>query len=81
MALYRLTNRKFSREWRRSKNYREHEITWLAKKRGLQTRSRNRTLEVFDPKTKRVVANFVEVREAEAKPVNERNQLFVALKG
>jgi hypothetical protein len=79
MADYRLINRGFSREWRRSKKYRNHEIKWLAKRRGLEVRSRNRALEVFDPKTGKTVVSFKEIGEP-AMPVSERSQMFAALK-
>jgi hypothetical protein len=58
MAVYRLINRTFSREWRRSKNYSDHEIKWLARRRGLETRRHNQALEVFDPKTEKTVVSF-----------------------
>jgi len=80
MAVYRLTNRAFSRLWRRSKNYREHEIRWLARKRRLETRDRNRAIEVYDPKTNKVVANFREVPETESVHVNDRTRMFAALR-
>lgn len=58
MAVYRLTDRTFSRAWRRSKNYREHEIKWLARKRGLLVRSDKNVLTVYAPKTGATVAHF-----------------------
>jgi hypothetical protein len=79
MADYRLINRGFSREWRRSKKYRNHEIKWLAKKRGLEVRTRNRVLEVIDPKTGKTVVSFKEIGEAEI-IVSERSRAFAALK-
>lgn len=79
MAVYRLTNRAFSREWRRSKNYREHEIRWLARKRGLETKEHKGALQVIDAKGK-VIANFQEVIEREPPQVSERSRLFAALR-
>ncbi len=82
MAVYRLINRTFSREWRRSKDYRDHEIKWLAKKRGLAVRNRNRAVEVFDPKRPRhVVVAFKEVDESMPLVVDERIRMFAALRG
>lgn len=82
MAVYRIIGREFSREWRRSKVYREHEIRWLARKRGLDTRSHNRALEVFSPKTGKTVVSFKEVSEREpVHEVSERTKLFAALRG
>jgi len=80
MAVYRLTNREFSRLWRRSKNYREHEIRYLARKRGLETRDRRGVIQVYDPKTNKVVANFQEVAQNESVIGNERSRMFAALK-
>lgn len=80
MAVYRLINRGFSRQWRRSKNYRDHEIKWLAQRRGLATRSHNRALEVFNPKTGKTVVSFKEIVEEAPREVSERNRLYAALK-
>ncbi len=65
MADYRLTNRAFSRQWRRSKNYREHEIHWLARRRGLKVIERRGNLELISPKTKKVEATFQKQRESD----------------
>lgn len=81
MAVYRLINRGFSREWRRSKNYRDHEIRWLARRRGLETRSHNRALEVFDPKTGKTVVSFKEIAEEARPEVSERSRTLAALRG
>lgn len=81
MADYRLTNRTFSRIWRRSKNYRDHEIQWLARRRGLAVRERKGAIEVYDPKTNKAVANFQQVSEAENSRISERTQTLAALKG
>lgn len=81
MADYRLTNRTFSRVWRRSKNYRDHEIRWLARKRGLAVRERKQAIEVYDPKTNKTVANFQQVPEAESQRISERTRTLAALKG
>lgn len=80
MAEYRLTNRQFSRLWRRSKKYREHEIRWLARKRGMEVTELRGGLQVVDPKTKKVVANFQKLAEASDIPVRERASVFAALK-
>lgn len=80
MADYRLTNRTFSRVWRRSKNYRDHEIRWLARKRGLAVRDRSGAIEVYDPKTNKTVANFQQVPDAAASRPSERSQALAALK-
>ena len=79
MADYRLTNRTFSRVWRRSKNYRDHEIRWLARKRGLAVRERNRGIEVYDPKTGKNVAVF-QLAEASVARISERSRTMAALK-
>ena len=63
MAFYRLIDRAFSRLWRRSKNYREHEIRWLARRRGLEVIERKGELQVINAKTKKVVADFHKERE------------------
>lgn len=55
---YRLVDRFFSRLWRRSKRYSEHELRWLAKKRGLALRLKGDMLEVCHPASKEVVATF-----------------------
>lgn len=80
MAVYRLINRGFSREWRRSKNYRDHEIRWLARRRGMETRSRNRALEVFNPKTGKTVVSFKEIAEEAPPEVSERTRSLAALR-
>lgn len=79
MAVYRLINRGFSRQWRRSKDYREHEIRWLARRRGLEMRSHNRALEVFNPKTGKTVVSF-KIAEEAPREVSERSRLYAALK-
>lgn len=55
---YRLTDRFFSRLWRRNKRYSEHELRWLARKRGLILRLKGDVLEVVHPGTKQVMAHF-----------------------
>jgi hypothetical protein len=55
---YRLTNREFSRVWRRSKRYSDHEIKWLARKRGFSVRYQETDLQVYDTKSGKTVANF-----------------------
>lgn len=62
MAVYRLINRSFSRAWRRSKDYSDHEIRWLAKRRGLLFRERAGVVEVKD-RAGKLVAKFQEVKE------------------
>jgi len=81
MADYRLTDRKFSRQWRRSKVYTEREIRRLAKKRGLEFFVRKGSIHVTDPKTKQTVANFQAVAAVgEAAPDNERTRTLAALR-
>lgn len=77
--VYRLTDRTFSRLWRRSKDYSERELRWLARKRGLKTAVHKGTLQVLDLKDK-VVANFQQVNEpvAESAP-DERLKAYAAL--
>jgi hypothetical protein len=80
MAVYRLTDRKFSRLWRRSKDYSDHEIRYLARKRGLEISAHKQVIQVLDPKSKKVVANFQEVAQAlEADNRSERSRLLGAL--
>ena len=55
---YRLTNREFSRVWRRSKRYSDHELKWLCRRRGLALRREGEDLKAIDPKTNKVVARF-----------------------
>jgi len=80
MAVYRLNNRSFSRVWRRNKDYSDHEIRWLAKKRGLEFRENKTTIELVN-RNNQVVAAFQEVpAQMEAAPVNEKTRLLAALK-
>jgi len=55
---YRLTNREFSRVWRRSKRYSDHELKWLCRRRGLALRRDGEDLKAVDAKTNKVVARF-----------------------
>ena len=55
---YQLIDRMFSRLWRRNKRYSERELRWLAKKRGLSTRLKRDTLEVFNPASQQVIVRF-----------------------
>jgi hypothetical protein len=64
---YRLTNREFSRLWRRSKAYSAHEIKWLARRRGFSVRSQGTNMQVIDPASEKVVANFEFVKSREEK--------------
>jgi len=80
MAVYRLTDRIFSRQWRRNKDYAEREIRRLARRRGLLMNIRKQTVQVLDPKTHKVVANFQEVPVGEAPAVSERLRNLAALK-
>jgi hypothetical protein len=80
MADYRLTDRKFSRLWRRSKDYSDHEIRWLARRRGLTMSVHKQTLQVIHPKTKKVIANFKEIPKTEAFIGDEKTRLFAALR-
>jgi len=66
---YRLTNREFSRVWRRSKAYSDHEIKWLARKRGFSVRYQGTSLQVIEPATEKVVANFDFVKTREEKRI------------
>lgn len=80
MADYRLTNHAFSRQWRRSKTYSEREIKWLARKRRLEFKTQRHTVQVLDPKSKKVVASFQLVPEPEAVKIDERTRNFAALR-
>jgi len=80
MAVYRLTDRKFSRLWRRNKKYSDVEIRYLARKRGLESDARKGVITVTDPKNKKVVATFQQVAEAGVAAVSERTSLFAALR-
>jgi len=55
---YRLTDRFFSRFWRRTKRYSEKELRWQAKKHGLTLRLKGDTIELAHPATRQVVAHF-----------------------
>lgn len=55
---FRLVNRFFSRLWRRNKRYSEHELRWLARKRGMAVRLRGDYLEIIHPANKEVLAQF-----------------------
>lgn len=79
MADYRLTNRAFSRLWRRSKNYSDHEIRWLARKRGLEMRAHKEKIEVVDPKTGKIVANFQEIKSVKPENISERSRALASL--
>lgn len=80
MADYRLTDRKFSRLWRRSKDYSSHELRWLARRRGLEISVHKQTLQIIQPKTKKVIANFKEIPKTEAVIGDEKTRLFAALR-
>jgi 3D (Asp-Asp-Asp) domain-containing protein len=54
---YRLTNRKFSREWRRNKSYSLNELRWLARRKGLDCKERGGVVRVLD-KAGKLVAGF-----------------------
>ena len=80
MAEYRLTNRQFSRLWRRSKDYSDHEIRFLAKRRGLEIDDHKSVLTVIDPKNKKVVATFKEVQQAaEPREASDRTRVLASL--
>lgn len=80
MIEYQLTDRKFSREWRRSKRYSRNELRWLARKRGLELRERGGVAQVIEPGTRRVVANFAQVKQAAPVPESRPDlKLFAAL--
>jgi hypothetical protein len=55
---YKLIDRFFSRLWRRNKRYSEHELRWLARKRGLAVRLKGDYLEIVHPANKQVMAHF-----------------------
>lgn len=81
MADYRLTDRTFSRVWRRNKTYSEREIRWLARRRGLEFIENKDSIQVRDLKTKKVVANFGLVPEREVEPErDERSRNLAALR-
>lgn len=80
MGSYLLTDRKMSRAWRRGKRYQKKELRWLAKRRGLEMREDGHRLEVYNTKTKLVVANFQEVSDNESIVPNEKSKLFAALR-
>jgi hypothetical protein len=71
MAVYRLTGRQFSRQWRRSKDYSDHEIRWLAKRRGLVYRERGNTICVTGQDGK-VVVSFILVPDAKGQRQDQR---------
>lgn len=80
MAVYRLTDRAFSRQWRRSKDYSDHELRWLARRRGLTISVHKGTLQVLDRKGK-AVATFQAVDEpGSAEEVSEKVSLYARLK-
>lgn len=62
---YRLMDRAFSRIWRRSKRYSDHEIKWLARKRGLATRSKGVFLTVYNPSTEATIVTFEQIKVRE----------------
>lgn len=81
MADYRLTDRKFSRHWRRNKKYSDHELRWLAKRRGLEYVEQRDIIRLRDLKTKKVVANFGLIPAREAEPdVSDRTRHLAALR-
>lgn len=76
---YHLTDRKFSREWRRGKRYSKQELRWLARKKGLEFKEHRGTIQLLDQKGK-VVANFAGKAEvAEAVPRHPLAHAFAAL--
>lgn len=80
MANYQLTDRKLSRLWRRGKDYSGREIRWLVRRRGLELVERGDTIQVVEPKTKKVVANFRKIPEADPGTMNDKARTFAALK-
>jgi hypothetical protein len=69
---YRLTNRTFSREWRRSKRYSDHELRWLARRRGFLVRYVGDALQVYLKATGKTVAHFEPIQKVTTKK-NARN--------
>jgi len=65
-------NREFSRLWRRSKRYSDHEIKWLARKRGLAVGDSKGVLTVYDKNTGKTVASFEAVKDE--KDANEKRR-------
>jgi hypothetical protein len=55
---YRLTDRFFSRLWRRTKRYSEKELRWLARKHGLTLKLKGDTIEIAHPASRHPVAHF-----------------------
>ena len=62
---YRLTDRAFSRQWRRNKKYSEKEIRWIARRRRLRVTEHGTTLKVVDPRLNKTVANFGQVDDTD----------------
>lgn len=76
---YHLTDRTFSREWRRGKRYSKRELRWLARKKGLEFKEHRSTIQLVDQKG-RIVANFAGKAEVgEAVPRHPLAHAFAAL--
>ena len=78
MIEYQLVDRKFSREWRRSKRYSRNELRWLARKRGLELKERGGAAQVVD-RSGRVVANFAQVKKPGLPESRPDLKLYAAL--
>jgi hypothetical protein len=48
---YKMTDRLFSRLWRRNKRYSEHELRWLAGRRGLKLEQKGTLITLTGPRT------------------------------
>ena len=75
-------DRHFSRTWRRNKCYTQPELRWLARKRGLEFSARRGKVQIVNPKTGKIEANFAEiapVMEIMNSNELERKRLFAAL--
>lgn len=46
-----MTDRLFSRLWRRNKRYSEHELRWLTKRRGLKLEKKGTLITLTGPRT------------------------------
>lgn len=76
---YHLTDRTFSREWRRGKRYSKQELRWLARKKGLEFVERGGAVKLVN-KLGKAVANFAQkAEESEAVPRHPMAHTFAAL--
>jgi len=79
---YRLTDREFSRAWRRNKIYSEKDLRWLAKRRGLSVVIDGPALQVVDARLNKIVANFAAIPDTleHDRHDAQRIQAYAALK-